>query len=119
MATVNLRYAHDHGVVRVSGDLGRGAVHELVRSVDVLGGEAYVALSDGRLERQSARAVRACARGDSGIWSRSVEGPLRGGGPVVTGRPGSSGPAGRGPGQADGVGHEPEVAIPQSRPPAC
>ena len=52
MATVNFRRAHEHGVVRVGGDLDRGAVHVQVRSVDVLVGEADVALSDGRFDRR-------------------------------------------------------------------
>ena len=52
MATASFRHAHDDGVVRVSGDLDRGAVHDLVRSVDVPGVEAYVALSDERFERR-------------------------------------------------------------------
>lgn len=65
MATVKLRYAHDHGVVRVSGDLGRGAVHELVRSAHVLVGEAYVARQDPGFKR---RELEPFALAPEGTW---------------------------------------------------
>ena len=74
MATVNFRNAHDHAVVRTSGDLDRGAVHELVRSVDVFVGEAYVALSHGRLERRQLESFALGSERTRGLVA-VVEGP--------------------------------------------